>query len=195
MDDTRSTLLHRLADRSDDEAWSIFDRVYRPMLVGYARTRGFDQADAEDVSQQTIEQVVKHVGDFEHRHPGSFKAWLRSIAENKIRDRVRKLAPHQAASGILTHAAGPEPDPAEAWEQHWLLEHLRYCVERVRPDIAENTYWAFYYHVIEDVPVRETAERLNITANQVYVAKFRVLERIRTLLTELTGVDLCTALS
>ena len=61
--------------------------------------------------------------------------------------------------------------------------------------LVERLDLQLYYHVIEDLPARDTAERLNITANQVYVAKFRVLERIRTLLTELTGVDLCSALS
>jgi DNA-directed RNA polymerase specialized sigma24 family protein len=60
----------------------------------------------------------------------------------------------------------------------------------VRPDIAEHTYWAFHYHVLEELPAAETASRLGLSVNQVYVAKFRVLERIRALFSELSGVEM-----
>lgn len=189
MEDTRSTLLVRLADRGDQEAWHTFDQLYRPMIVGYACTRGLDNADAEDVAQLCIESVVKHIADYRHQHIGSFKAWLRSIAANKIRDLYRRRRDQQADSAIWNQHHDPKPTPDEVWERHWLMEHLRYCVEKVRPDIADHTYWAFYHTVIENLPAKETAARLGIPVNQVYVAKFRVLERIRASLRDLTGFD------
>ncbi len=160
------------------------------MIVGYARTRGVDSADADDIAQQCIESVIKHIGDYHHQHIGSFKAWLRSIAENKIKDLFRRRRELQADSAVWDEHRDPNPGPEQVWERHWLMEHLRYCVEKVRPDIADHTYWAFYYTVVENRPAKETAERLSITVNQVYVAKFRVLERIRASLSELTGMDI-----
>ncbi len=62
MEDTRSTLLVRLRDPTDQDAWRTFDELYRPMLVGYACARGLDQADAEDVAQQCIQAVLKQIG-------------------------------------------------------------------------------------------------------------------------------------
>ncbi len=188
MDDTRSTLLARLTDRNDAEAWTTFNDLYRPMLVGYARKRGLNDADADDVSQQCIEAVLANIDQYQHT--GSFKAWLRTIAQNRIRDHFRKRREQQIGSGLW--AAQPDDQPAadELWERHWLAEHLRYCVEKVRPDIAEHTYRAFVENVIEERPAAETAELLGLTVNPVYVAKFRVLERIRNMLRDLTGSDL-----
>jgi RNA polymerase sigma factor (sigma-70 family) len=190
MDETRSTLLQRLADGDDSEAWQIFDKLYRPMLVGYGVSRGLVQADSEDVAQQCVQQVIKHISGYQHRDPGSFKAWLRTIAENKICDLHRARKEHQAASGIMSNAQDPAPTPDQAWEQHWLIQHLRYSVEQIRPDIAEHTYWAFYHTVIDGDAPQTVAERLAISVNQVYVAKYRVLERIRSALNELTGLDI-----
>lgn len=192
MDETRSTLLIRLRDRGDQEAWHIFDQLYRPMLIGFAVTRGLHQADAEDVAQQCIQSVLDHIDRYEH--VGSFKSWLRTIVENKMRDMWRKRRDHDAASGVWSNLQDDQPAPAEVWEQHWLMEHLRYCLQRIRPDIAETTYQAFHQNVIEGLGAKEVAERLGLTTNQVYVAKFRVLERVRTMLNELTGYDLGDAL-
>jgi RNA polymerase sigma-70 factor (ECF subfamily) len=188
VDDTRSTLLARLTDRDDEEAWCTFNELYRPMLVGYAHKRGLDAADADDVAQQCVEAVLANIDRYQHT--GSFKAWLRTIAQNRIRDLFRKRREQQVDSGVWAAQADDEPAADELWERHWLAEHLRYCVEKVRPDIAEHTYRAFVENVIDERPAAETAERLGLTVNQVYVAKFRVLERIRNLLVDLTGSDL-----
>jgi RNA polymerase sigma-70 factor (ECF subfamily) len=178
----------RLTDRDDQEAWSTFNELYRPMLVGYARRRGLDGADADDVAQQCVEAVLANIDRYQHT--GSFKAWLRTIAENRIKDHFRKRREQQVRSGVWAAQADEGPAPDEVWERHWLVEHLRYCVEKVRPDIAEHTYQAFYMNVIEERPAQETADRIGISVNQVYVAKFRVMERIRRMLQELTGTDL-----
>lgn len=188
MDETRSTLLVRLTDRDDEDAWRTFNELYRPMLVGYARRRGLDAADADDVAQQCVEAVLANIERYQHT--GSFKAWLRTITENRIKDLFRKRREQQVRSGVWAVQADDTPAPDEEWEQHWLVEHLRYCVEQVRPDIAEQTYQAFYQNVIEDRSAKETAERVGISVNQVYVAKFRVMERIRRMLQELTGTDI-----
>lgn len=193
MEETRSTLLVRLKDRTDQEAWQIFDQLYRPMLVGFACTRGLHQADAEDAAQQCIQSVLANIDRYEH--VGSFKSWLRTIVENKIRDQRRRRRDQDAGSAVWDNVADDAPAPEAEWERHWMMEHLRYCVERVRPNIAESTYQAFYQNVIEGAPAKEVAQRLGITANQVYVAKFRVLERVRSLLTELTGYDLGESLA
>ena len=111
MDHTRSTLLVRLRDRSDEQAWRTFDALYRTMLVGYARARGLPPADAEDVAQQCAEAVLEQIGQY--THAGSFKSWLRAIAEHKIVDRFRAQRREvQAESGVLSGAPDPAPAPA-----------------------------------------------------------------------------------
>jgi RNA polymerase sigma factor (sigma-70 family) len=186
MEQTRSTLLARLRDRADQDAWRTFDALYRSMLVGYARSRGLAQADAEDVGQQCAQVVLERIGQYQHT--GSFKVWLRAIAEHKIADQFRKRG-REVQAGTTLLREQPDREIADSWERHWSSAHLRYCAEMVRRDLAETTYAAFVAYGIEGRPAPEVAASLNMTVNQVYVAKHRVIERIRALMLDLTGEE------
>lgn len=188
MENTRSTLLVRLKDRSDQAAWRTFDALYRPMLTSYARSRGLSHQDAEDVSQQCAAAVLEHIADYEHA--GSFKAWLRSIAGHKIADQFRKRREVQPGTGVLTSFQDTGDSTGDQWERQWSMSHLLYCAEMVRTEVAPGTYNAFVGYAIEGRPPAEVGESLGMTANQVYVAKHRVIERIRALVLELTGENL-----
>jgi RNA polymerase sigma-70 factor (ECF subfamily) len=188
MDQTRSTLLSRLRDPSDQDAWRTFDRLYRPLIVGYACCRGLSEADAEDVGQQCAQAVLEQIHRYQHL--GSFKSWLRSIAEHKVIDAFRRRRQEvRAETTMLERRADPEPGSEEFWERQWRGAHLRYCAERARQDVAETTYSAFVAYAIEGLPVAAVAQALGMTPNQVYVAKHRVMERIRMIMTEITGVE------
>ena len=192
-DSTRSTLLERLKDRGDADAWETFGSLYRPMLIAYAVSRGLDAPDAEDVAQQCTQAVLEKIEEYEHLH--SFKAWLRSIADHKIVDRFRRGK--RLVQGTSTfwdmqsspqHRPGGE-SPQEVWDRHWTLSHIAFCAERVRASVNESTYEAFAACVLRGMDPGAVAEALNLSTNQVYVAKHRVLERIREMLQELHGED------
>lgn len=192
MDTTRTTLLLRLKGGTDQAAWRTFDQLYRPMLVGYACARGLDLSDAEDVAQQCVQGVLGKINEYEHL--GSFKTWLRAIAENKICDKFRaKGREVQASTTMWAGRADPQPGPDDVWESHWWSAHLRHCAEVVRDQVAESTFAAFVGYALEGESAAAVADRLGLTANQVYVAKHRVLDRIRGLMLELTGVDMAEA--
>ena len=162
------------------------------MLVGYARTRGLPEADAEDVAQQCIQAVVEQIAAY--AHAGSFRTWLRAIAEHKIADKFRARREVSMGSGLGEWGgAAPDGDAAQLWDRQWLLAHLRYCAEAVRHEVAEETYAAFVGYAIDGRPAEAVGAALGMTANQVYVSKHRVLRRIRDLMLELTGEDLTEA--
>ncbi len=190
VDETRSSLLAALKDRSNRKAWHTFNQLYRPMLVNYACKRGLSREDAEDVTQQCVAVVVEHVGDYQHA--GSFKTWLHTIAERRICDVYRRRRELQGDTSFwTTREAQPDcqPSPEEVWERQWWTDHLRHCAAAVRHDIEDHTYAAFVAYALEDQPASAVAQLLGISLNQVYVAKHRVLERIRGLLFELTGCE------
>ncbi|MHC4107313.1 MAG: RNA polymerase sigma factor [Planctomycetota bacterium] len=188
MEDTRSTLLVRLRDPADQDAWRTFDELYRPMLVGYACARGLGQADAEDVAQQCIQAVLNQIGDYQHL--GSFRSWLRTIAERRICDLFRRRREVQADTAVWSSQPDSNPPPQDLWEHHWWRAHLRYCAERVKRHFEESTYAAFVGYAMEGEAAATVAEKLGLSVNKVYVAKHRVLERIRELMFELTGSEL-----
>jgi len=189
MDETRTTLLLRLKDADDQTAWRTFDRLYRPMIVGYACSRGLDPNDAEDVAQECVQAVLAKIGEYEHL--ASFKTWLRSITEKKICDLFRLRKRHvRAETSILAARVDEQLTPPEEWERHWWAAHLRHCAEAVRHEISDTTYAAFVAYAIEEQPADAVAVKLGMTRSQVYVAKHRVLDRIRDLMLDLTGCDL-----
>lgn len=193
MDPTRSTLLIRLKDRSDEDAWRTFNALYRPMLVSYARWRGLSEADADDAAQQCVEVVLARIGDYEHK--ASFKSWLRSIADHKVIDRIRARAGGawgrevQPATGALEALEHRSPDGADEWDRQWAMAHLRHCAEVARREVSDHTYEAFRAYAVDGREPGAVAAALGITVNQVYVAKHRVMERIRAIMLELTGEE------
>ena len=186
MDETRTTLLLRLRNKADQTAWRTFDQLYRPMLIAYSHARGLDVNDAEDVTQQCMQAVLDKISTYEHL--GSFKTWLRAIAENKICDRFRaKGREIQPGSAVWAGRADQNAGPDELWERQWRQAHLRHGAEVVRGEVAQTTFAAFVCYAIEGQPPEKVAQTLGLSVDQVYVAKHRVLDRIRALVTEWTG--------
>src|ERR1700730_2177248 len=84
---TRLSLLIRLRDLQDHEAWAQFVGVYAPLIYGYVRKRGLQDADAADLTQACLRQVAAHVGSLEYDpRRGSFRGWLFTIVRNKLRN-------------------------------------------------------------------------------------------------------------
>lgn len=180
MTTTRSTLLARLKNRSDAEAWSQFQKLYAPLLYRYARGRGLSREDAEDIRDQCLEAVARKIGTFEYdKEKGGFKNWLYQIAHRKTIDLLRKRHERIADSRELGALPDPGPTPDEIWERHWEQEHLRYCFEQIRGSVSEMNYRAFHMLLFEECSVDEVCGRLGLNANQVYKAKSRVLRRVR----------------
>jgi RNA polymerase sigma-70 factor (ECF subfamily) len=132
-----------------------------------------------------MEQLAKHLPGFTYaKEKGGFKAWLRTMANNKIRDFYKKPKLANPASKDYDRPQEREPTPDDAWESAWLKQHVRYCLDQIKHDVAQKTFDAFHYYAIQGWPVEKVSEVLDMSANQIYVAKSRVAERLRAKLKE-----------
>lgn len=178
MNTTRSSLLENIRDFDHASAWVEFDRLYRPLLMQYARRWGLRDAEAEEITQQCLDVILAHIREF--RRKSSFRGWLRGIVHNKVRQHFRDK--HKRAGGgeeELAGAADPAESPGESWDRQWEAAHLAYCIDDLRGDFAEHTIAAFELYVIHELPVAEISRTLDMTANQIYVAKSRVIKRLK----------------
>jgi len=186
MTTTRASLLLRIKDRSDAEAWKDFQELYAPLLYRYARARGLSREDAEDVRDECMATVARKIAAFEYdKAKGGFKNWLYCIASGKVIDLLRQRREMHADSGQIAALVDPGPTPDEAWDANWRKVHLTYCVEQVRSHVSERNHEAFRLLSYEECSVEEVCARLDMTPEQVYQAKSRVLRRVRQLLLEL----------
>jgi RNA polymerase sigma-70 factor (ECF subfamily) len=187
---TRPSLLLRLRNLQDREAWAQFVDVYAPVLYGYLRQRGLQDADAADLTQACLRQVAAHVGSLEYdSRRGSFRGWLFTIVRNQLRD-FRKRARHQTVGNgdsriqeVLESQAALEPEE-EGWEREHRRGLLAWAAEQVRPQVQESTWRAFWQTAVEGKPAGEVARALGLTPARVYLAKSRVMARLRALVLE-----------
>ncbi|MEK7710890.1 MAG: RNA polymerase sigma factor [Planctomycetota bacterium] len=178
MTATRSSLLQRVCDMRDAESWSEFDAIYRPLLIRYARQRGLDAESAEDIAQQCLAAVSENIGQFEKRR--SFRAWLRGMVDHKVADHLTKHRRHaHAGDERLCDTAAPAPPSPDLWEREWNQSLLQLLIANLRTNFAEHTLQAFELYVLHGMSVREISRLLNLTPNQIYVAKSRVTRHIR----------------
>jgi RNA polymerase sigma-70 factor (ECF subfamily) len=163
--------------------------LYGPLVYGWCRREGLQANDAADVGQEVFWAVARHIGTF-HRGPGeTFRGWLRTITQHKLIDFLRRK--ESAVIGMggddgvarLSQMPWPEPDPAEDAAETDSL--CRRAVELVRSECDERTCQAFWRVVIDGECPAHVAQDLGMAVNAVYLAKSRLLARLRHLLADL----------
>jgi RNA polymerase sigma-70 factor (ECF subfamily) len=183
--ETSLTLLDRLTTAPSDADWRRLVDLYGPLLGEWLARAGVPPADRDDLAQEVLLVLVREVGEFDHRGPGAFRAWLRGILANRVRDYYRGRAGRPVTGAGLEELA----DPASGLSQLWDREHNEYVAARVlgrvRVDFSETTWAAFAGQVLEGRPARDVAAALGISRNAALIAKSRVLCRVRA---ELAGL-------
>jgi RNA polymerase sigma-70 factor (ECF subfamily) len=176
MDSTSVSLLKRLRSEPSEAAWEHFVRQYRPLLLYWARRLGLQHEDAADLVQEVLVVMVRKLPQFQYHPEQSFRGWMRTILINKWRDRrARRLAvPLEEGE---RHPASCDTEGLEEREHrhHVLGEARRLAAAAFEP----ATCRAFWETVVAGRPAAQVAETLGISVNAVYVARSRVLRRLR----------------
>ena len=191
--ETSPSLLVRIRDMDDVAAWNQFVDIYAPLIHDYGRKRGLQDADAADLAQEVLQAVAKSVKRFEYdTKRGSFRGWLLTITRNKLIDLVERLRkPQNGRPSIdlpIDQIAALADDEA-LWErQHqWWLIH--WAAEKVRDEFETKTWRAFMMTSVEQATAAEAAKQVGISVGAVYIAKSRVLARVKQLIQEVEGEE------
>jgi len=183
---TQVSLLDRLRDGDDPLVWrEFYDRYWRA-LYAFARGRGCADATAEDVVQDVMLTVFEKRDVFRYEPArGRFRNWLFTVLSNSLgmRRRKEKRGPHAlgGATDGLAHAPGDAPAPDAAWQAAFEGSLLFALLDTVRGDIEPETYQAFELTTLHGLPAAEAAELTGLTRNAVYLARKRVLARLKAL--------------
>jgi RNA polymerase sigma factor (sigma-70 family) len=188
---TRTSLLKRLKDHEDATTWEDFCDSYGRVVYAVALKSGLSPADAEDVTQETLLAVAKRIAGFNYDpSKGSFKSWLLTIARSRIIDcirrhqRERRFEPPAPEDSSQTSFLARIPDENlpqldDLYETEWRLGLYESARERVRQRISPQQYQVFDLYVVREWPPEKVASTLELSLNQVYLAKHRVSEAIR----------------
>jgi RNA polymerase sigma-70 factor (ECF subfamily) len=183
---TSQSLLERLHNRADAQAWQRLMTVYEPWLRGWLSRHELQPADVEDVLQEILVVVSAKLPEFVHSgQPGAFRAWLRTILTNQVRhflrgQRIRKaLVASQPLNDWLEQLADPNSPLSRQWDQDHDQQIARRLLASIQAEFTPTTWQAFQMLVLEDRPTSEVAQSLGLTQNAIYIAKARVLARLR----------------
>lgn len=175
---THASLLDRLADAADADAWGRFVELYAPPVYAFARKHGLQDADAADLTQDVLRSVSGALGrrgyDAER---GPFRGWLYAVVRNKLRDALAARRRHAAVE--LIEAEAPDGDPADWWQRECERQLFAWAAERVRARVRPATWLAFWRTAVEGESGQSVAAELGLTTAAVYLAKGRVMAALR----------------
>ncbi len=181
-------MLLRLHDTTDAAAWSDFASIYEPVIYRLARCRGLQDADAREVTQEVLLAVAEAIQRFDPQKEARFSGWLATVTRNATIDRLRRQ--RERGSGRTDALRGlqqvPEPqadDSAEFDLQH-RRQLFRWAAKQVRDQVQHQSWQAFWMTAVQGEPAGRVAQRLKMSVGAVYVARCRVLARIRAVIAE-----------
>lgn len=183
--ETRHSLIARVCNRGDQEAWREFVAVYVPAVYRLARTRGLQPADADDLTQQVLMAVSHAVADWEPDPArGRFRSWLATIVRNAAVNALTRQPPDAAAGGsdvldLLWEQPAPGDTTGEALRLEARRGLFRLAAARVRENVGRATWEAFRLTAVDGRSAEEAAAALGKTAGAIYAARGRVVRRLR----------------
>jgi RNA polymerase sigma-70 factor (ECF subfamily) len=190
---TRLSLIARLRDVRDTQAWSDFVNIYSPLVYGLARRHGLQDADAADLTQDVLRTMVLAAPGFAYDHArGSFRGWLFTVARNQLRKYLlaRKRQPGTGTGETYDLVCQqPAPDEVAAWEQEHRTRLFQLAADQVRDCFQPSTWQAFWRTSVEGEEARRVGEALEMSVGAVYIARTRGLARIRAEVRRLEGMD------
>ena len=184
---TRASLLVRLRDGTNHLAWQEFIALYSPVVYGFARKRGLQDADAADLMQDVMRSISSAIGRLDYdRSQGTFRGWLFTITRNKIFNHLsaRRIRPQASGDSTTSRLLDSQPDPeftdgADTWEMEYQRRLASMAMERIQSEFQAKTWRAFWLTAVEGRAVAETAKEVDLSPGAIYVAKSRVLARLK----------------
>jgi RNA polymerase sigma-70 factor (ECF subfamily) len=183
---TRPSLLVRMRDAADRQAWLQFVEIYAPLVYRFARRRGLQDADAADLTQEVLQAVAGAVQRLDYDpQRGSFRSWLFTVARNKLQNFLISRRRYHARNGVpgaldyLDDLPAPPSDEAALWEQEYQQRLFDWAADEVRGNFHDSTWQAFWQTAVEGKSVKDVARALSLSPGAVYIARSRVLARLR----------------
>jgi RNA polymerase sigma-70 factor, ECF subfamily len=181
---TSLTLLDRLRQQDQPGAWARFVQLYTPLLRDWAKRQGFQEADVDDLTHEVFLKLMTELPHYTRTEGGSFRGWLFRVTANVCRNFRRRKAtrPLPPAKGLS--GADAEPPPIEFEESEYRKALVGSGLAAIKDEFEEKTWTAFEQLMIQNRETAEVVAALGMTKNAVYIAKSRIITRLREVIGE-----------
>jgi RNA polymerase sigma factor (sigma-70 family) len=185
--ETRHSLLVRIRDPQNELAWTEFAEIYEPLIYRLARRKGLQHADASDLTQDVLAAVAGAIDQWDPDPArGSFRAWLSTIARNMAINLLKSEQRKPRGSGDtqirqwLNEQADPDGELSAVFDQEYRRELFQAAARVVSDQFQPTTWQAFWRTCVEGKDIQQVAMELGTSVGNVYVARSRVIARLKT---------------
>ena len=190
---TKASLLLRLRNQADNDAWALFTEIYAPLILALAKKWGLQDSDAADLVQEVMAEVARTISKFEYKPElGKFRSWLFKIANRTLWRLQNKSTKQARGTGdtemlqFIHNVESKEADQLEAeWNEQYQRQLFTWAAEQLRQTAVESTWKAFWETAVHGRKPDTVAEELGLSIGSVYVAKNRMLKKIRQKIAEI----------
>ena len=183
---TRPSLLLRLRGERDEQAWSEFLAIYEPLVFRLMRRRGLQESDARDTTQQVLLRISNAIDRYQpDGAEASFRRWLFRLARNVVltfltrQSRQPKLLDDAQVAELFDVTAVKNRE-SDLFDDEYRNQVLAWAIEQVRREFRDSTWQAFVESAVHGRPIADVARELNLSPGSVYVARSRIIARLRT---------------
>lgn len=182
--ETRPSMLLRLRDQADGDAWQAFESVYWPLIFQAARSQGLQDADARDVTQGVLIRVSERIETFVPDHTRArFRTWLATLTRHAITDHIRARGRRDVsipADGSHDLEVGAADDDIEQLiERDYQRQVFRWAASVVESEFSREAWQAFWQTAVVGLSIAETARQLGRSTGSVYASRSRIMRRLK----------------
>jgi RNA polymerase sigma factor (sigma-70 family) len=185
LPDTRPSLLLRVRDANDGDAWDEFAAIYRPVILRLAKIKGMQDADADDLAQQVLLAVSHAVERWEpDASRGRFRTWLHTVANNAILNALTRgirdrAAADESIDALLQQRPDRDGPDSDLLRTEYRREIFSRAAQQIRTEFTDDTWNSFWLTAVDGVDVDVAAIQLGRTRGSVYASRSRVMKRLK----------------
>ena len=183
MEETVSTVATSLLDRAradDQDSWNLLVELHAPLIYGWCRHRGLNADEALDVGQEVFAAVAKNLQRFRReQNYGTFRGWLRTITENKIRDHWRQNDRQPIATGELGFVATTDERSSQQSARSDVKTVFVQILQQAKDRVSKLHWDVFWELTVEEKSAADVAAMYGMKRHNVYMIKSRMLRLLR----------------
>jgi RNA polymerase sigma factor (sigma-70 family) len=183
---TRLSLLVRLRNAQDEQAWAEFSAIYSPLIYRLARRKGLQDADAADLVQEVMRAVASAIDRWDPDPArGPFRNWLFRIARNMMINFLASRRRHPPGVGgtafscMIEESVVASQEDSAQFDLEYKRQLFRWAADQIRDEFLDSTWSAFWKTWVVGKKAKDVAEELGLSVGAVYMARSRVVARLR----------------
>lgn len=183
LPETRNSIIARLGNPDDADAWNQFSEVYRPIIVRIALSKGLQPADAEDLAQTILVSVASAIDRWDPNGPARFRTWLKRVTDNAILNSLSRQKPDRAAGSdavakLLCDVSSSDTPDSDLLNLEYQREVFQWAAENIRSEFSDLTWQAFWLTAVDSISAEQVGQRLGKKRGSIYAARSRVMRRL-----------------